>query len=64
MILLYVNVNFTVQNIGDYKDVIKCQSCVSVQEKLSKEDMPEERASSLASPLVFVSASGFDFSVS
>lgn len=63
MILLYVNVNFTVQNIGDYKDVIKCQSCVSVQEK-SKEDMPEERASSLALPLVFVSASGFDFSVS
>lgn len=61
MILLYVNINFTVQNIGNYKNVIKCQSSGSVQEKLSKECMPEKRASSLASPLVLVSALGLDF---
>lgn len=36
MILLCVNINFTVQNIGNYKNVIKCQSSGSVQEKLSK----------------------------
>lgn len=51
MILLYVNINFTVQNIGNDKNVIKCQSSGSVQEKLSKEGMPGKRASSLASLL-------------
>lgn len=46
MILLYVNITFTVQNIGNYKNVINCQSSASVQEKLSK-GMPEKRASPL-----------------
>lgn len=61
MILLYVNITFTVQNIGNYKNVINCQSSGSVQEKLSKEGMPEKRASPLASLLVLLSASGLDF---
>lgn len=42
-----------VQTIGDYKAVIRYQNCGSGQEKLSQEDMPEERASSLAFSIYF-----------
>lgn len=58
---MHATVNFMVQTIGDYKAVIKYQNYGSVQEKLSQEDKPEERASSLAFSIYFCLTSSLLF---
>lgn len=50
---MHATVNFMVQTIGDYKAVTKYHNYGSVQEKLSQEDTPEERASSPAFSIYF-----------